>query len=34
MAFVEAVFVDVGKYGEKSVLNKKYMKKKYSEICG
>ena len=34
MAFVEAVFVDVEKYGEKAVLNKKYMKKKYREICG
>ena len=32
--FMESVFVDVEKYGEKYVLNKKYMKEKYAEICG
>lgn len=33
MAFVEAVFADVQKHGEGYVLNKKYMKDKYREIC-
>lgn len=33
MQFIEAVFIDVEKYGEKTVLNKKYMKKKYREVC-
>ena len=33
MMFVEQVFVDVEKYGEKYVLNKAYMRKKYEEIC-
>ena len=31
--FIEKVFIDVEKYGEKYVLNKKYMKKTYFEIC-
>jgi hypothetical protein len=30
---VEEVFVDVEKHGEKYVLNKEYMKKKYREVC-
>ena len=34
MQFVEAVFIDVEKHSEAYVLNKKYMKKKYREICG
>ena len=34
MQFVEDVFADVEKHGEKYVLNKKYMKKKYNEVCG
>ena len=33
MAFIERVFTDLDKYGEKHVLNKKYMKKTYDEIC-
>lgn len=33
MKFVESVFIDVEKHGEKYVLNKKYMKKKYHEVC-
>lgn len=33
MLFIEEVFVDVQKHGEKYVLNKKYMKKKFKEIC-
>lgn len=33
MRFIEEVFLDVEKYGEKFVLSKKYMKKKYREIC-
>ncbi len=32
--FIETVFKDIEKHGEKYVLNKKYMKKTYSEICG
>ena len=31
--FVESVFIDVRDRGEKYVLNKRYMKKKYAEIC-
>ncbi len=34
MAFIDAVFCDVEKYGEKYVLNSKYLKSKYAEICG
>lgn len=33
MQFVEEVFIDVEKYGEAFVLSKKYMKKKYREVC-
>ena len=33
MAFIESVFVDVEKHGEGYVLNKKYMKAKYLEVC-
>ena len=33
VAFITAVFVDLTELGEKAVLNKKYMKKKYREIC-
>lgn len=33
MRFVEAVFEDVELYGEGYVLKKKYMKKKYHEVC-
>ena len=33
MKFVTEVFYDVRDYGEGYVLNKKYMKAKYSEIC-
>ena len=33
LAFVEAVFIDVAEHGEKFVLSKKYMKKKFSQIC-
>ena len=33
MQFVESVFLDIEKFGEDYVLNKKYMKKKYHEIC-
>ena len=33
MAFIEAVFVDVKAKGEKYVLNQRYMKKKYREVC-
>ncbi len=33
LAFVEAVFEDVKNHGEKYVLNKKYMKAKYREVC-
>ena len=32
MAFVEAVFEDVKQYGEKHVLNRRYMKEKYAKI--
>ncbi len=33
MKFLEQVFADVEKHGEKFVLKKKYMKKKFDEIC-
>lgn len=33
MRFVEEVFIDVKDYGEAYVLNKKYMMKKYEEVC-
>lgn len=33
MRFIEEVFIDVKHHGEKHVLNKKYMKKKYREVC-
>ena len=33
MRFVEEVFIDVEKHGEKYVLNKKYMKSKFYEVC-
>ena len=33
MAFIERVFTDLVKYGEKHVLNRKYMKATYKEIC-
>jgi hypothetical protein len=33
MRFIEEVFIDVKHHGEKYVLNKKYMKKKYREVC-
>ncbi len=33
MNFIKEVFTDVEKNGEKFVLNKGYMKKKYREIC-
>ena len=33
IAFLDAVFVDCAKYGEKHVLSKKYLKEKYEEIC-
>lgn len=33
LKFVESVFLDVEKHGLDFVLNKKYMKNKYSEIC-
>ena len=34
MEFIEAVFVDIQNHGEDFVLNKKYMKSKFSEVCG
>lgn len=34
MRFVEEVFLDVADHGEKYVLSKRYMKRKYNEICG
>ena len=34
MKFIEEIFVDVKNNGEKYVLNKKYMKSKYAEVCG
>ncbi len=33
MAFIERVFTDLQDYGEKHILNKKYMKETYKEIC-
>ena len=33
MRFVEKVFTDLAEHGEKYILNKKYMKKTYAEIC-
>lgn len=33
MRFVEQVFIDVKERGEGFVLNKKYMKERYAEIC-
>ena len=33
MRFIEKVFTDIKEHGEKYVLNKKYMKKTYREIC-
>ena len=33
LAFVEACFIDVRDHGESYVLSKKYMKKKFGEIC-
>ena len=33
MQFMEEVFTDVEKHGEKFVLSKKYMKEKYREVC-
>ena len=32
-AFIKKVFVDIKEHGEKHVLNKKYMKKTFKEIC-
>lgn len=34
LAFFERVFSDLSEKGEKHILNKKYMKKTYAEICG
>ena len=34
MKFIEQVFIDVKEHGDKHVLNKKYMKHKFKEICG
>lgn len=33
MRFIEEIFVDVREHGEAFVLNKKYMKEKYREVC-
>ena len=33
LAFVERVFTDLSAHGEKFVLNKKYMKRTYAEVC-
>ncbi len=33
LAFMERVFTDISERGESFVLNKKYMKKTYAEIC-
>lgn len=33
MRFIEEVFIDVEKHGESFVLNRRYMKKKFSEVC-
>ncbi len=32
-AFIERVFIDIRDHGEKYVLNKKYMKRTFKEIC-
>ena len=32
--FIDAVFVDCAEKGEKYILNKKYLRAKYREICG
>ena len=32
--FYEQVLTDLARHGEKYILNKKYMKKTYQEICG
>ena len=34
MRFVEEIFIDVKNHGEAFVLSKRYMKKKYREVCG
>ena len=34
IAFFDRAFHDLAEHGEKFVLNKKYMKKTYAEICG
>ena len=34
MAFIERVFLDVNEHGEDFVLNKRYMRTTYDEICG
>lgn len=34
MRFIEEAFIEVQNKGERAVLNKQYMKKKYEEICG
>ena len=33
LRFVEEIFLDVAEHGEDYVLNKKYMKRKYREVC-
>ena len=33
LAFMDEVFIDVSRHGEKYVLNKAYMRKKYAEVC-
>ena len=33
MEFIERVFLDIMRLGEKSVMNRRYMKKTYKEIC-
>ena len=33
MRFISEVFTDVKEHGENFVLNKRYMKEKYREIC-
>ena len=34
MEFIGRVFHDINELGEKKVLNKKYMKRTFAEICG
>ena len=34
MEFIGRVFKDINELGEKRVLNRKYMKRTYAEICG